>query len=227
MEDPLFITRTRIVPFYQNLSSITGSGKTLILADAVGQIRYRLPKLEPIVLWLSKGKVVVWQTFNNLANGKYSSLIGGFDVKPLLDCKPDDVADSSRGLILVATVGKFNQKDKEQGDRKIFRVGLDVADKSLWQMLKTRKDAQGRKRHFIVVYDEGHNLSNQQTDLLLELAPDALIAASATLRVPDALGKIIERLRQDKGWEDGNFVTAVRSSEVVKSGLVRSGMDNL
>jgi type III restriction enzyme len=94
-------------------------------------------------------------------------------------------------------------------------------------MLKTRKDAQGRKRHFIVVYDEGHNLSNQQTDLLLELAPDALIAASATLRVPDALGKIIERLRQDKGWEDGNFVTAVRSSEVVKSGLVRSGMDNL
>lgn len=164
---------------------------------------------------------MVWQTFNNLANGKYSALVGGFDVKPLLDCKPSDVEDSSRGLILVATVGKFNQKDKEQGDRKIFKVGLDVASQSLWDMLKARKDSQGRRRHFIVVYDEGHNLSNQQTDLLLELGPDALIAASATLRIPLALEKIINRLKEDKSWQDVDFVTAVRSSEVVKSGLVK------
>lgn len=220
MEEPLTITRTRIVPFYQNLSSITGSGKTLILADTIEQIRSRLP-VEPIVLWLSKGKVVVWQTFNNLANGKYSDLVGGFDVKPLLDCKPTDVEDGSRGLILVATVGKFNQKDKEQGDRKIFKVGLDVAEESLWEMLKVRKTRDGTRRHFIVVYDEGHNLSNQQTDLLLELSPDALIAASATLRIPEAVGKIVDRLRQDKEWKDVDIVTAVRSSEVVKSGLVK------
>jgi len=220
MDDPLTITRTRLIPFYQNLSSITGSGKTLILSDAVEQIRSRLP-LEPIVLWLSKGRVVVWQTFNNLANGKYTDLVGGFDVKPLLDCKPADVEDSSRGLILVATVGKFNQRDKEQGDRKIFRIGLDVADKSLWELLKTRKDRLGNRRHFIVVYDEGHNLSNQQTELLLDLDPDALIAASATLRIPDALSNIIDRLRQDKGWREEDFVTTVRSSEVVKSGLVK------
>ena len=37
MEDPLTITRARLVPFYQNLSAITGSGKTLILADAIEQ----------------------------------------------------------------------------------------------------------------------------------------------------------------------------------------------
>jgi type III restriction enzyme len=220
MEDPLTVTRSRIVPFYQNLSSITGSGKTLILADAVEQIRSRLA-VEPIVLWLSKGKVVVWQTFNNLAHGKYAGLVGGFDVKPLLDCKPSDVENSSRGLILVATVGKFNQRDKEQGDRKIFRVGLDVADQSLWDMLKARKNGQGIRRPFVVVYDEGHNLSSQQTDLLLELSPDALIAASATLKVPDALGKIIDRLRQDKGWSEADFVTTVKSSAVVKSGLVK------
>jgi type III restriction enzyme len=220
MEDPLTIKRNRIVPFYQNLSSITGSGKTLILADAVEQIRSRLPA-EPIVLWLSKGRVVVWQTFNNLANGKYAGLVGGFDVKPLLECKPSDVEDGSRGLILVATVGKFNQRDKEQGDRKIFKVGLDVADKSLWDLLKTRKNSQGVRRHFIIVYDEGHNLSNQQTDLLLELYPEALIAASATLRIPEALGKIIDRLRQDQKWSDSDFVTTVRSSAVVKSGLVK------
>lgn len=220
MEDPLTITRTRIVPFYQNLSSITGSGKTLILADAVEQIRSRLPS-EPIVLWLSKGRVVVWQTLNNLANGKYADLVGGFDVKPLLDCKPADVEDSSRGLMLVATVGKFNQKDKEQGDRKIFQVGLDVADQSLWDMLRTRKDSRGVRRPFLIVYDEGHNLSNQQTELLMDLNPDALIAASATLRIPAILEKTIDRLRQDKGWAEPDFVTSVKSSEVVKSGLVK------
>jgi type III restriction enzyme len=73
MEDPLTVRRTQIVPFYQNLSSITGSGKTLILADTIEQIRSHLP-LEPIVLWLSKGRVVVWQTYANLSTGKYSSL---------------------------------------------------------------------------------------------------------------------------------------------------------
>lgn len=220
MEDPLAITRTRIVPFYQNLSSITGSGKTLILADAVEQIRSRLP-VEPIVLWLSKGRVVVWQTLNNLANGKYADLVGGFDVKPLLDCKPADVENGSRGLILVATVGKFNQKDKEQGDRKIFQVGLDVADQSLWDMLRARRDSRGVRRPFLIVYDEGHNLSNQQTELLMDLHPDALIAASATLRIPPSLEKIIDRLKADKGWSESDFVTSVKSSEVVKSGLVK------
>jgi len=220
MEEPLAVTRSRILPFYQNLSSITGSGKTLILADAVEQIRSRLP-VEPIVLWLSKGRVVVWQTFNNLANGKYSDLVGGFEIKPLLDCKRSDVENSTRGLILVATVGKFNQRDKEQGDRKIFKVGLDAADKSLWDMLKVRKDGSGKRRHFVVVYDEGHNLSNQQTDLLLELDPDALIAASATMRIPDALSTIIDRLKRDKNWQGSDIVTPVKSSEVVKSGLVK------
>lgn len=220
MEDPLAITRSRILPFYQNLSSITGSGKTLILADSVEQIRSRLP-VEPIVLWLSKGRVVVWQTLNNLANGKYADLVGGFDVKPLLDCKPADVEDGTRGLMLVATVGKFNQKDREQGDRKIFQVGLDVADQSLWNMLRARKDSRGVRRPFLIVYDEGHNLSNQQTELLLDLLPDALIAASATLRIPPALEKIIERLKADKGWSEADLVTSVKSSEVVKSGLVK------
>src|SRR5712671_5269729 len=105
MEDPLTISRSgaEIVPFYQNLSSITGSGKTLILADAIEQIRSRLP-IEPIVLWLSKGRVVVWQTYTNLSSGKYAHLLGGYQVKTLGDCTPADVEDSTRGLVLVATV---------------------------------------------------------------------------------------------------------------------------
>lgn len=223
-KNPLTIDRIRIIPFYQNLSSITGSGKTLILADAIEQIRGHL-SVEPIVLWLSKGRVVVWQTFNNLANGKYSDLVGSFNIKPLAECSQSDVENSSRGLILVATVGKFNQKDREQGDRKIFRVGLDMADKSLWEMLKSRKNEQGITRPFIIVYDEGHNLSNQQTELLLELNPDALIAASATVRVPTALENIINRLKKDKSWQDADFVTTVKSSNVVKSGLVKKQIE--
>ena len=64
--DPLMVDRTRSVPFFQMLVSITGSGKTLILADAVAQMQARLP-MQPVVLWLSKGRVVVWQTYANLA----------------------------------------------------------------------------------------------------------------------------------------------------------------
>lgn len=219
-QDPLAITRTRNVPFYQNLSSITGSGKTVILADTIEEIRSRLP-VEPIVLWLSKGRVVVWQTYTNLSSGKYAELLGGYQVKPLLDCKPLDVENSGSGLVLVATVAKFNQKDKEEGDRKIFQVGFDVAEQSLWDLLKARKDANGRRRPFLVVYDEAHNLSDQQTKILSELEPDALIGASATLRIPEALSQTIDRLRKDKGWQDADLVTSVKSSDVVKSGLIK------
>lgn len=220
MTDPLTITRTRCVPFYQNLSSLTGSGKTLVLADAIEQIRTRLP-MEPIVLWLSKGRVVVMQTLTNLATGKYAELVGGYEVKALLDATPTDVEDSSTGLLLIATVGKFNQKDKEEGARKIFKVGLDAADSPLWDLLKRRRDRAGRRRPLIIVYDEGHNLSNQQTSLLAELEPDALLAASATLRVPDELTYTVSRLRNDKGWQDQDFITSIKSSDVVSAGLVK------
>lgn len=218
LENPLFSRRNQIVPFYQSLSAITGGGKTLILADTVEQMRSRLP-LEPIVLWLSKGRVVVWQTLQNLATGKYSHLLGGFVVKPLSDCRPEDVQNSKKGLVLVATVGKFNQKDKE--DRKIFKVGLDMADQSLWDQLKARKNSTGKKRHLIIVYDEGHNLTSQQTELLLDLQPDAIISASATLRISELLNSYLERLRKEQAWSEESFVTSVPSSRVVEAGLVK------
>lgn len=85
MADPCLRTRNDIVPFYQNLSAITGAGKTLILADAISQIRMQL-SIEPIVLWISKGKVVVSQTYNNLNHGKYSDFLPNFKVMPLLVC---------------------------------------------------------------------------------------------------------------------------------------------
>jgi type III restriction enzyme len=41
-----------------------------------------------------------------------------------------------------------------------------------------------KRRQLLVVYDEGHNLSDQQTELLAELEPDAYLLASATLKLP-------------------------------------------
>ncbi|MBQ3061547.1 MAG: DEAD/DEAH box helicase family protein [Lachnospiraceae bacterium] len=220
MSDPLYIRKNEIVPFYQNLSAITGAGKTLVLADAIEQMR-TITTTQPIVLWLSKGRVVVGQTLENLSNGKYVDNIPSYVVKPLLECKSQDVLDDAKGLVLVATVGKFNQKDKEAGDRKIFQTGLDEASESLWEILKKRENDRGEQRELVIIYDEGHNLSDQQLDLLLELKPDALIAASATTKVPQRLEKYIDRLKSDNGMTDADLITAISNKAVVDSGLIK------
>ena len=222
--DPLTVNRHKNVPFYQILSSITGSGKTVILASSVESIHSRLP-LSPIVLWISKGKVVVEQTLENLKNGKYAPLVSSYDVKPLLDCNNTDIENIDKGLLLIATVGKFNQKDKGEGDRKVFSVDLDSAETSLWETIKSRRETRGYRRPLIVVYDEGHNLSDQQSRLILDLEPDALIAASATAKHPQELSKIIERLKTDKSWSDSDLVVSVKSSDVVDAGLVKQMLE--
>ena len=218
--DPLMVDRTRSVPFFQMLVSITGSGKTLILADAVAQMQARLP-MQPVVLWLSKGRVVVWQTYANLAYGKYAPNIPGFNVKPLLELAPSYIEDADTPLLLVATVGKFARHDDQSNDRRIFQVQLDLADDSLWTLLKRRRLANSHRRPLLVIYDEGQNLSDLQTERLLELAPDALISASATPSVPLALERVIGRLRSDRGWTAEHFRTAVASRDVVGTGLVK------
>lgn len=220
IKDPLAITKDEILPFYQNLSSITGSGKTLILADCIEQIR-AYSSTQPVILWLSKGKVVVSQTLENLSFGKYANNIPNYDVKPLLDCKERDLQDDRKGLILIATVGKINQKDKEEGDRRVFQTGFDNADNSLWEMLRKRQTFNRVKRDLIVVYDEGHNLSDQQTKILLDLAPAAIIAASATTKVPKELEWYIARLKREKNMKDNDLVVAVSNKEVVDSGLIK------
>lgn len=218
--NPLMVDRVTTVPFLQTLVSITGSGKTLILADTVSQIRDRLP-IQPIVLWVSKGKIVVSQAYANLSSGKYADNLPGFVVKPLLQLAPSDLEDATNPLLLVATVGKFAVEDEEGGDRKVFEAQLDLATESLWDLLKRRRALNGARRPLIVVYDEGHNLSDLQTRRLLELAPDGLISASATMSLPARLEHTIARLRNDRGWQDGHFTTAVVSKDVVAAGLVK------
>ena len=67
-------------PFFQALSALTGAGKTPILAQAVVQLRAYFGT-EPIVLWMSKAKSVVDQTYSNFSiGGKYSHIIDDFRV---------------------------------------------------------------------------------------------------------------------------------------------------
>lgn len=69
-------TRKSADPFFQALGALTGAGKTPILAETVTLIRNELHG-EPIVLWMSKARSVVTQTYNNFNGGKYAPLIEG------------------------------------------------------------------------------------------------------------------------------------------------------
>ena len=211
------------VPFFQALASITASGKTVILADAVASIRGGLP-VAPVVLWLSKGKVIVEQSLVNLSSGgKYHHLLGNFDVRTLAEHDVDDVAKATDGIVYFGTVGTFNQKDKEEGTLLVHKADIDTAEQSTWTALRERLDARANRRPLIVVYDEAHNLTDQQTDLLLELEPDGLIGASATMRLPARLATEVQQLRlsgRDEAW----LTTSVDARRVADSGLVKNAV---
>lgn len=225
-------TAKRPVPFYQALSALTGAGKTPILADAVAQIRMVRP-LQPIVLWISKAKAVVGQTFANMEpGGKYNHLVEAFSVQYLSDLTPQAIADGETPVLALATVGTFNQKGKGDGTLIVHKPSEDVhGSQSLWDTLASRKSASSERRPLLIVYDEAQNLSDQQTDLLLALEPDAMLVASATMKTPGRLGLVIQRLKQE-GWSDepesdtkedirSCLVTAVSSKAVVLAGLVK------
>lgn len=223
-DDPVMVgtkKRPRRVPFFQALSSLTASGKTVILADATAQVADTM-SVAPVVLWLSKGTVVVEQAYANLLpGGKYHHLIANFTVKALAEYNATEVEESRNPLVYFATVGTFNQKDKEDGDRLVFRCEIDTAEQSTWDALKMRQDAKGNRRPLIVVYDEAHNLSDQQTKLLLELDPDGFLLATATMRLPAELGKVVDTLKANDMGDDW-LTTHVNPKAVADSGLVKS-----
>jgi len=211
--------RNWLVPFYQALSALTGAGKTPILADAVAQMRAHVP-VEPIVLWISKAKAVVDQTFANFdVGGKYNHLLEGYLVGYLSDLTPERIAAGTAPQIVLATVGTFNQSDKGDGTLRVHKPAQDKGREPLWEMLTSRLTTDQHRRPLFIVYDEGHNLSDQQTELLLELRPDAMLLASATLEIPARLSRLIQRLADHKG--DDFLVTSVPSSDVVNAGLVK------
>lgn len=219
------------VPFYQALSALTGAGKTPILADAVSQIRTTMA-IQPIVLWTAKWRAVVDQTYMNFeAGGKYHHLIDPFNVCYLSELTTEAIADGDTPFLVLSTVGTFNQKDKADGTLGVHKARHDFADSSLWDVLTARDVGRGQRRPLIVVYDEAQNLTDQQTELLLDLEPDAILVASATMKTPGKLGKMIDRLKDD-GWSDVSeddtkdevrscLVTTVSNRAVVDAGLVK------
>jgi type III restriction enzyme len=214
-------TKTRFIPFYQALASITASGKTVIMAQVVSELLPFLP-LKPVVIWLSKGRVVIDQTYANLQDGgKYRHLLSGYRIRLLGEYDPSEVEDPDLALMYVATVGTFNQRDKEAGKLKLFQSEIDTADRSTWDALKHRLTRAGARRPLLVVYDEAHNLTDQQTDLLMELEPDALLLASATPKLPHAILRIIDDLREALKYSDSDLTTYVASRDVVEAGLVK------
>ncbi|MFD3425325.1 DEAD/DEAH box helicase [Nocardia fluminea] len=209
-----------VVPFFHALSAITGAGKTAVLAESVSQIADTM-QVKPVIMWLSKGKVVVRQTFDNLSpGGKYHHLLDGMSVDALANYRPETVAESSQPLVFFATVGTFNQKDRESGTLLIHKSDVDNMEASVWDALRLRLDADKNRRPLIVVYDEAQNLSNQQTDLLLELEPDGFLMASATMRLPARIGEEVERIKT-AGYGEEYLVTKVKTSDVVAEGLVK------
>jgi type III restriction enzyme len=203
------------VPFIQILDALTGSGKTVILAKTVGEIS-KLTPLKPIVLWLSKASVVVEQSFNNLTSGgKYHHLLGKSEVIMLSEYQ-ERLLEENETLILFATVGTFNQKDKEAGNRQIYQCKIDEQSQSTWESLKNRGE-----RPLFIVYDEGHNLSDQQTDLLLELKPSVFLIASATMKFPKKLKEQYDELKRINEWKNKDFITQVDTGKVVEVGLVK------
>lgn len=211
----------RAVPFFQALQAITAAGKTAILADAVSAIAASLTPA-PVILWLSKGKVVVEQTYANLLpGGKYHHLLDGFDVEAIAEYNAEDAKRSNRPTVYFATVGTFNVADKTAGNRLIYRCDIDDQDKSTWDALRARPAIGSGRRPLVVVYDEAHNISDQQTDLLMQLEPDGFLLASATMRLPARLGEVVTELKRG-GKKDSWLVTNVDARAVSDAGLVKS-----
>jgi type III restriction enzyme len=116
---------TKPRPFFQALSALTGAGKTPILAQAVVLMRAHFGT-EPIVLWMSKAKSVVAQTYPNFSGGKYSEIIEGFRVINIQGLSPQLITDGSTPLLVMTTTGLFNNKDQSEGALNIYQKDNDL-----------------------------------------------------------------------------------------------------
>ncbi len=157
---------------------------------------------EPIVFWISKAKSVVAQTYSNFsAGGKYCEIVEGFRIINVAQLNPQSISDSATPLLIMATTGLFNNKDQSAGALHIYQRDDDLfGNQSPWERLIERAD-NGKRRPLLVVYDEGHNLSPQQTELLAELEPDAYLLASATMKLPENFNRSV--IQHIKLWIDG------------------------
>ena len=180
-------------PFIGRLKAITGSGKTPMLALAMGALD------DAIVLWTTNRGAVISQTAANLnAGGSYAALLPeGAEVRTLSNLTDSDwsnIVETKSGLtILLATVALFNQDPAGE----VLKIHQPRGDTSYWEML-TGKGPQGRYRPLYVVYDEAHGGTKNQFTRLTELEPRAFVLASAS-NLPAELADLLPgRTEADK-----------------------------
>lgn len=164
----------RPVPFVGQLQAVTGAGKTPILANVVSRLA------PAIVLWTTKFGSVVDQTVTNL-RGKYRHLLGqgGVEIINFGDITSaaewDYIIDRRERLtILVSTVAMWNSAEKDER-LNVHRPCMDWGGKTRWEHLM-----EDRKRPLWVVYDEAHNTTTEQVELLDDLNPAGFFVASAS-----------------------------------------------
>lgn len=165
----------RLLPYVGQLKAVTGAGKTPILASVIGRMH------PAVVLWTTKyGSVVDQTTANFKAGGKYHHLLGpGTEVIRFSDIhSPDEwhrILERKEGLtVLVSTVAAWFSGEKD--DRlNVHRVSPDWGNKSRWDQLR-----YDRERPLWVVYDEAHNTTTEQVEMLDELEPAGFFVASAS-----------------------------------------------
>lgn len=202
----------RIVPFVAQLKAVTGAGKTPILTNVIGRLS------NAIVLWTTKYGSVVDQTYRNLRPaGKYHHLLTAstndvFKFRELGFAEWRRVIDQETGItILLSTVATWNSSEKDPR--------LNVHQKRPdwggipWEQLKSE-----RKRPLWIVYDEAHNSTHDQVELLDELDPAGFFVASAspvTGKLQQYLTNLSDALRAER-------IVPVSTRAVVEAQLLKS-----
>ena len=202
----------RPVPFVGQLKAVTGAGKTPILADVIGRLK------PSIILWTTKFGAVVDQTVTNLL-GKYRHLLGKGTVE-VIDFS--EVASSAQweyllerkdGLtVIVSTVAMWNSSQKDER-LNVHRPYPDWGDSTRWDRLKL-----DRQRPLWVVYDEAHNTTTEQVELLDDLNPAGFFVASASQlkgRLQFYLTSLPDEIRQCR-------VVPISTRAVVEAQLLKS-----
>jgi type III restriction enzyme len=87
--------------------------------------------------------------------------------------------------------------------------------------LKIRKNSKGKKRELFIVYDEGHNLSNQQTKLLLDLEPAAFLLASGTIQLPSKINEEFQIPLDKKLLKKKKLILKIPTSAVSQNELIK------
>lgn len=208
------IEEGRVIPFVGQLKAVTGAGKTPILASVVGRLA------PAIVLWTTKFGSVVDQTAANLrSGGKYHHLLGGGsgEVIKFSDIPSPDawrrILNRDEGLtILISTVAAWYTSEKDER-LNVHRVAPDWGEKSRWDQLK-----EDRQRPLWVVYDEAHNTTTEQIELLDELEPNGFFVASAS----PIKGRLQGYLTNRRGELRKGRVVPVSTRAVVDAQLLKS-----